>query len=368
MGEHPQRAGGLALDDDGLLAVGGRARRPRSTGRRHSPRSARCARSRRRATPRRRRAAARPRRSPPCACASARRTPSARMSPPFMSTVPEPIRWSPSRASGRGRRARGRCRRGRAARSCPLPLPRRVTIRSSAWPGDEHGARSTRAASGASVDGERERRLGALDVARRRGDRDEPLELLRARAPRSRRRRRRSRDPSARSTACERAQPFGAVLVARALPSPHPARARRRGHDGGRGRRLRRRRGAGAGGGGRGRRAIAALRPVAGSQRVEAKLAPPRYPLYHLDQLRRVRGAYARLGTLRAVRDALRISVSAVRFELRLARGFGAARLRAARSAVPGLREVKRARVRQLRGNATLQAACELEPPRGATP
>jgi hypothetical protein len=113
----------------------------------------------------------------------------------------------------------------------------------------------------------------------------------------------------------------------------------------------------------RGRRAIAALRAVEGSQRARADLPQPRYPRYYLDQLRRVRAAYARLGSLRAVRDALRISRSAVRFELRLARGIAAARLRAARGADPGLREIKRERVRRLQSNAASHSSCELEPP-----
>jgi hypothetical protein len=118
----------------------------------------------------------------------------------------------------------------------------------------------------------------------------------------------------------------------------------------------------------RGRRAIAALRPVEGSQRIVANLPQPRYPRYYLDQLRRVRAAYARLGSLRVVRDALRISRSAVRFELRLARGIDAARLRAARGAKPSLGEVKREHVRALQGNRARRSECELESPRRAAP
>jgi hypothetical protein len=116
----------------------------------------------------------------------------------------------------------------------------------------------------------------------------------------------------------------------------------------------------------RGRRAIAALRPVGGSPRPRAELPQPRYPRYYLDHLRQVRAAYARLGSLRATRDALQISRSAVRFELRLARGIGAARLRAARGVSPGLGEIKRARVRELQSNRPPRFDCELEARRGA--
>ena len=45
-------------------------------------------------------------------------------------------------------------------------------------------------------------------------------------------------------------------------------------------------------------------------------------------ELRRVRDAYRRLGSVRAVRDELRISQRAVRFRLALARELGSARLR----------------------------------------
>lgn len=114
----------------------------------------------------------------------------------------------------------------------------------------------------------------------------------------------------------------------------------------------------------RGRRAIAALRPVAGPRRVSAALAQPRYPRYYVDQLRRVRDAHVRLGSLRAVRDALRISRSAVRLELQLAHGISAARLRAARGANPSLSEIKR----ELRRGHPPPSDCELEPRRGATP
>ena len=76
------------------------SRRPRSTGRRRSPRSARRGRSPPSATPRRRRAAARARRSSSGRLANARSAPIDRITPPFMSTVPEPTSCSPARVSG----------------------------------------------------------------------------------------------------------------------------------------------------------------------------------------------------------------------------------------------------------------------------
>ena len=76
-----------------------------------------------------------------------------------------------------------------------------------------------------------------------------------------------------------------------------------------------------------------------------------------------MRAAYARLGSLRAVRDALRISRSAVRFELRLARGIGGGAPARGAGADPSLREVKRERVRGLQRNAGSRLECELEPP-----
>ena len=89
--------------------------RPRSTGRRRSPRTVRHGRTGRSATPRRRRAAARPRRSLGRAGraragrrARARRRPSCRSSPSR-----EPLALA-RRAAG-GRRGRRRCRGGRAA-------------------------------------------------------------------------------------------------------------------------------------------------------------------------------------------------------------------------------------------------------------
>lgn len=77
----------------------------------------------------------------------------------------------------------------------------------------------------------------------------------------------------------------------------------------------------------RARRAIAGLRAV-GEEGVRGDLPEPRYPRYYLGALRRVNDAYARTGSLRAVRDELGISRSAVRFRLALGRELGAARLR----------------------------------------
>jgi hypothetical protein len=78
----------------------------------------------------------------------------------------------------------------------------------------------------------------------------------------------------------------------------------------------------------RGRQAVAALRPVAGSQRVTARLPPARYPNGYLAELRRVVASHQRGGSLRAVRSELGISLSAVRFRLALARELGADGLR----------------------------------------
>jgi hypothetical protein len=80
---------------------------------------------------------------------------------------------------------------------------------------------------------------------------------------------------------------------------------------------------------GRARRAIEALRAV-GEQGAAGDLAAPRYPLYYLAELRRVGDAYAQTRSIRAVRDRLGISKSAVRFRLALGRELGAARLRRA--------------------------------------
>jgi hypothetical protein len=65
------------------------------------------------------------------------------------------------------------------------------------------------------------------------------------------------------------------------------------------------------------RQAIASLQPAVG-RRVGA-LPPARFPRSYLAQLQRVRAAYARTRSVRAVRDELHISQSAVRLELRLA-------------------------------------------------
>src|SRR5436190_1657362 len=53
---------------------------------------------------------------------------------------------------------------------------------------------------------------------------------------------------------------------------------------------------------------------VEGSERVARRLPPPRYPRAYVEELRRVRDAYVRLGNVRAVRTKLGISKRAVRF------------------------------------------------------
>ena len=108
------------------------------------------------------------------------------------------------------------------------------------------------------------------------------------------------------------------------------------------------------------RRAIAALRPVAGSRPARDALPPPRYPLSYLGELRLVRQAYVRLGDVRAVRTELGISKSAVRFELGLARDLGAARLRQAPAAMQERRTGP--------GASTPSRGCELEPRSMAAP
>ena len=79
--------------------------------------------------------------------------------------------------------------------------------------------------------------------------------------------------------------------------------------------------------------------PVAG-----ADLPPPRYPRAYVLELRIVRDTHRRFGSVRAVRDRLGISQSAVRQRLAFARELGAERLRR-----PGERFV-------------LEAGCPLEP------
>lgn len=87
------------------------------------------------------------------------------------------------------------------------------------------------------------------------------------------------------------------------------------------------------------RHAAAALRPFDGPRR--RTLPPARYPRYYVAQLRRVRDAYARNHSLRAVHNQLAISTSAARFQLMLAHQFGTGRLRRAGQA-PALDDVKR--------------------------
>jgi hypothetical protein len=59
-----------------------------------------------------------------------------------------------------------------------------------------------------------------------------------------------------------------------------------------------------------------------------AELPPPRYPRAYVLELRLVRDIYRRFGSLRAVRDRLGISRSAVRQRLAFARELGGSRLR----------------------------------------
>ena len=77
-------------------------------------------------------------------------------------------------------------------------------------------------------------------------------------------------------------------------------------------------------------RVVAALRPAraAAPAGLDAELPPPRYPRAYVLELRLVRDTYRRFGSLRAVRDRLGISRSAVRQRLAFARELGGSRLR----------------------------------------
>jgi hypothetical protein len=77
-------------------------------------------------------------------------------------------------------------------------------------------------------------------------------------------------------------------------------------------------------------RVLAALRPVGAARLRSGRLPAPRYPLDYVEGLRRVRDAYVRSGSVRAVRNELGISQKAVRVRLRLARELGSRRLRRA--------------------------------------
>jgi hypothetical protein len=76
---------------------------------------------------------------------------------------------------------------------------------------------------------------------------------------------------------------------------------------------------------------LAALQPArvtAPAPAPGAELPPPRYPRAYVLELRLVRDIYRRFGSLRAVRDRLGISRSAVRQRLAFARELGGSRLR----------------------------------------
>jgi hypothetical protein len=76
---------------------------------------------------------------------------------------------------------------------------------------------------------------------------------------------------------------------------------------------------------------LSALQPVRAAAPAPApggELTPPRYPRAYVLELRLVRDTYRRFGSLRAVRDRLGISRSAVRQRLAFARELGGSRLR----------------------------------------
>ena len=184
--DRPRR---LAPHDDAVRAVGGAARRPRSTGTRPSRRSGRHGRSSPSATPRRRRAAAPSRRTRPAARrarasrrARARRRPSCRRCPSRRACRRRACsgRWSPCAIT---------VSRWPSSRTRREPVPRRRATQVVGVVGG--GARDAldlgrvgqqRRADGGAL-------LGAVDVARRRGDADQRLELARRPAPDLRRRR-----------------------------------------------------------------------------------------------------------------------------------------------------------------------------------
>src|SRR5829696_1108174 len=78
-------------------------------------------------------------------------TPSASTTPPFMSTVPDPTRLSPSRSSGRWAACDTTVSTWPSRRMRPAPLPANRATMSCAWSGDEHGTRSRAASSGTSA-------------------------------------------------------------------------------------------------------------------------------------------------------------------------------------------------------------------------
>lgn len=74
--------------------------------------------------------------------------------------------------------------------------------------------------------------------------------------------------------------------------------------------------------------ALRSARATAPAAAPGAELTPPRYPRAYVLELRLVRDTYRRFGSLRAVRDRLGISRSAVRQRLAFARELGGSRLR----------------------------------------
>src|SRR4051794_3571904 len=77
--------------------------------------------------------------------------PSESMTPPFMSTVPEPTSFSPSRESGLWSAWPTTVSRWPSSRMRRVPVPVRRARRSGAWSGLEHGMRSIWASSGRSA-------------------------------------------------------------------------------------------------------------------------------------------------------------------------------------------------------------------------
>ncbi len=83
--------------------------------------------------------------------ASARKTPSASTTPPFMSTAPEPTNRLPLRSSGRCSACGTTVSRWPSNRIRARPEPSRRARKSGACPGLEHSGRSTAASAGSSA-------------------------------------------------------------------------------------------------------------------------------------------------------------------------------------------------------------------------
>ena len=135
----------------------------------------------------------------PAARPAPARRPSDSTTPPFMSAVPGPYSRSPSRRSGAWESCAITVSTWPSSSIRPEPVPAIRATRSAALPGVEHGTRSISRLRGQQRRAQRDRLLGAVDVARGRGDRRPAPRARAGPARRSRRRRQRSASPSASS-------------------------------------------------------------------------------------------------------------------------------------------------------------------------